>query len=138
MPEDIVVFTVPLFPPTVNHYWKEVMYTGRDGYGHRGRKVSPEAKAFKDAVVIFAQGRTVAPETDAERRKVQYRVEAHVYYGPGNRGDADNFGKAICDSLQYAGVIHSDTHVDFRVVPHKDERGNPENPRIQFIVERLA
>jgi Holliday junction resolvase RusA-like endonuclease len=137
MIEDIVVFTVPLRPPTVNHYWADTFYTGRDGYGHRGRKLTAEAKAFKAAVAIFSQGRTVAPATDAERRKVLYRVIAHVYYGPKMRGDADNFGKAICDSLQYAGVIHSDANVDFRVVPHKDERDNPENPRVQFIVERI-
>ena len=137
MIEDIVVFTVPLLPPTVNHYWADTMYTGRDGYAHRGRKLTPQAKAFKAAVAIFSQGRTVAPASAAERRKVMYRVEAHVYYGPRQRGDVDNFGKAICDSLEYAGVIHSDSNVDFRAVPHKDERNNPANPRVQFIVERL-
>jgi len=136
--EDLVVFTVPLFPPTINHYWSDCFYTGRDGYGHRGRKLTPQAKAFKAAVAIFSQGRTVAPESLNDRRKCMYRVEAHVFYGPKMRGDADNFGKAICDSLEYAGVIHSDANVDFRVVPHKDERNNPMNPRTQFIVERLG
>ena len=136
MIEDLIVFTVPLFPPSVNHTYEPIIYSGKDGFSHRGRKLSKEAKAFKAAVAIFCQGRTVAPESLADRKKCMYRVEAHVFYGPKMRGDADNFGKAICDSLQYAGVIHSDSNVDFRVVPHKDERGNPENPRTMFIVER--
>jgi hypothetical protein len=114
------------------------MYTGRDGYGHRGRKLTPEAKAWKDAVALFARGATVAPETDRERKNCRYRVEAHVFYGPRDRGDSDNFGKAICDGLVHAGVIHSDVHVDFRVVPHKDERDDPRNPRTDYIVERLT
>jgi Holliday junction resolvase RusA-like endonuclease len=138
MTEELIVFTVPLFPPTVNHYYKVVMYTGRDGYGHRGRKLTPEAKAWKDAVAIFSRGRTVAPASDAQRHSCRYRVEVHVFYGPGQRGDSDNFGKALLDGLTHAGVIHSDTHVDFRVVPHKDERKNPENPRTEYHVERLA
>lgn len=135
--EDIIVFTVPLAPPSVNHLWLDTVYTGKDGFSHRGRKLSKDARAFKEAVAIFAQGRTVTPATDAERRKVLYRVEVHVYYGPKMRGDPDNFGKILLDSLQYAGVCHSDANVDFRVVPHKDERHNPENPRVQFIIERM-
>ena len=40
------------------------MYTGKDGFGHRGRKLSKEAIAFYEGVSIFAQrSKTVAPET---------------------------------------------------------------------------
>lgn len=133
-PEQLIVFTVPLVPPSVNHYYKTCFYTGRDGYSHRGKKLTPEAKAFKEAVAIFAQGRTVAPVRESERRKAKYRVEVHIYLGPNQRLDADNGGKALLDGLTYAGVIHSDTSVDTRLVPHKDER---HNPRVQYIVERL-
>ena len=134
----MVSFTVPLLPPSVNHYWKVSMYTGRDGFGHRGRKLTPEAKAWKDAVALCARGCTVAPETPSERRKCQYKVVAHVFYGPGDRGDSDNFGKALLDGLTHAGVIHSDTHVDFRVVPHKDTRDDPKTPFTVYYVERLT
>ena len=59
-----VEFTVMLStPPSVNHLYEECMYTGKDGYGHRGRKISKAAKAFKDAVAIFARGCTVSPAT---------------------------------------------------------------------------
>jgi len=131
-----VEFTVEyLLPPSVNHYWQDTMYTGKDGYGHRGRKLSPEAKAWKAAVAIFARGMTVAPREDRERRRCRYRVEAHLHYGEGQKLDPDNTGKAICDGLKYAGVIHADHDVDFRVVPHRDDRKNPNNPRTFLIVE---
>lgn len=46
------------------------------------------------------------------------QLEATVYLRPtragklpGNRGDWDNYGKAICDGLQYAGVLKNDRDV---------------------------
>ncbi|MBY6277894.1 RusA family crossover junction endodeoxyribonuclease [Symbiobacterium thermophilum] len=30
---------------------------------------------------------------------------------PGSRGDWDNYGKAVCDGLQYAGVLRNDRDV---------------------------
>jgi Holliday junction resolvase RusA-like endonuclease len=135
--EEMVAFTVPyLTPPSVNHAYLPCKYTGKDGYTHTGRKLSKDAKAFKDAVAIFARGRTVAPATDRERRKVKYRVEVDVYLGPNQRLDADNCGKLLCDSLEDAGVIHSDAFVaPFKVTPHKDDRLNP---RTEFNVWRTS
>jgi hypothetical protein len=135
-PERVVSFTVPhLTPPSVNHYKHPVIYTGRDGYLHRGYKRGKEANAFYDAVAIFAKGRTVAPLTDSERRKVHYQIGADVWLGPHQRLDADNSGKVICDALQNARVIHSDAFVkNFQVTIHKDDRANP---RTEIAVERL-
>lgn len=136
MIEDVVKFTVPgLTPPSVNHYKQPCAYRGRDGIKRKGQKLTPEAKAFKAAVAIFAQGRTVAPLTNRERCNVRYRVHVDVYLGPRQRLDADNCGKLLCDGLQDAGVIHSDAFVgDFRVMPHKDDRANP---RTIFTVSRM-
>jgi Holliday junction resolvase RusA-like endonuclease len=136
--EDVICFTVPLRVPSVNHIWETTMYTGKDGFGHRGRKLSKEAKAFYAAVSIFAQRRTVAPSTDKDRRKAQYVVDVDVWFGPKQRGDVDNQGKALLDSLVKCGVIHSDANVvNLNIKVHKDERDDPQNPRVQFIVERL-
>jgi Holliday junction resolvase RusA-like endonuclease len=133
--ENVVCFTVPLTPPSVNHHTRPCKYIGKDGYLHTGRTLTGEAKAYKDAVCIFSRGRTVAPATQTERRKVRYRVVVDVYLGRNQRLDADNCGKLLCDSLQKAGVIHSDAFIeDFRVRPHKDER---ENPRSEFFVTRM-
>jgi Holliday junction resolvase RusA-like endonuclease len=131
-----VAFTVPyLIPPSVNHAWKPTMYTGKDGFAHRGRKTSPEVRAFKDAVAIFARGATVAP--DGDRRKVRYGVRMDVYLGPKQRGDFDNFWKCGLDALVNCGVIHSDAAVSgdhSKCVVHKDDRANP---RTEYVVTRL-
>ena len=132
--EDVVAFTVPLVPPSVNHAYSPTMYTGKDGYSHRGRKLTAEAKAFKDAVAIFARGRTVAPATDKERRKVKYAVQIDVYLGIGQRGDADNFNKIAVDALVNCGVMHSDAFMrSCLVTVHKEDRFNS---RTEYIVAR--
>jgi len=135
-PEKLVEFTVPyLTPPSTNHYTKPCMYTGKDGFSHRGKKLTKEAKAYKDAVAIFARGCTVAPITDVERRRVQYRVEVRVYLGHKQRLDSDNSLKVAIDALVYAGVLHSDAYVtESKAVIVKNER---HDPRTHFIVERM-
>jgi Holliday junction resolvase RusA-like endonuclease len=87
--------TVPLVPPSVNHYKKP-----------RGRGkwfVIGEAQAFKDAVALFAQGRRVIAK--------EYGVELYILLGKGDKGDIDNFAKCALDGLKDAGVIHSDAAV---------------------------
>lgn len=133
-----ISFTVPhLNPPSTNHLWEPCMYTGRDGYRHRGRKLSKAAKAWVEAVAIFARGCTVAPATEAERRKARYGVRVDVYLPRRGRGDFDNFFKASLDSLVKAGVIHSDACVDgeeSKCVVHRDQR---DNPRTEYTVTLL-
>jgi hypothetical protein len=132
---DTVSFTVPgLLPPTVNHCYESCFYKGRDGYSHRGRKLSPEAIAFKYAVCIFARNLTVVPQSDKDRKKARYRVQIDLYLGPRQRLDADNSLKIGIDALVYAGVIHADHRVEVHVTPHDDER---HNPRTEYTVERL-
>ena len=130
-----VAFTVPLVPPSVNHMYRTCYYRAKNGHAVKGRKLTPAAVAFTDAVAIFAQGRTVAPETDAERRKVRYEVRVTVYLGPKQRGDADNFLKVSQDALQTCGVIHSDAFVyESKAIVVKNER---HNPRTEYVVTRL-
>ena len=134
--ESVVCFTVPhLVPPSGNHYKSPTMYTGKDGYAHRGFKVTAEAKAYKDAVAIFARGRTVAPATARERKAVKYRVGVHVVLGARARLDCDNSAKVALDALQAAGVIHSDANVLECVL--SIDRDDRENPRTEFFVSRL-
>jgi Holliday junction resolvase RusA-like endonuclease len=136
--EEEVTFTVPyLIPPTVNHYTRTCYYRGKDGASHKGKKQTPEAKAFKAAVAVFAQGRTVAPETPKERKMVRYAVRIDVYLGPRARGDFDNFWKCGLDALVGCGVIHSDAAVDgenSKCVVHKDQR---DEPRTKYTVRQL-
>lgn len=144
IPEQVVTFTVPLTPPSTNHYTKVCMYTGKDGYAHRGRKLTPEAKAFKEAVAIFARGRTVVPQLKsfstvgskrlAELRNTRYRVQVRLFLGKNVRLDSDNAFKVAVDALVHAGVIHADHKVEVHApVPERDW----ENPRTEFVIERL-
>lgn len=88
-------FTVPLVPPSVNHYKMRT----RRGVTF----VSSEAKAFKAAVAVYAAGQQV--------RSKAYELNVRVYFGKGGRGDGDNLWKCIADGLKDAGVIHSDAAV---------------------------
>jgi Holliday junction resolvase RusA-like endonuclease len=133
-----ICFTVPyLIPVTGNHYKRPCRYTGRDGYSHMGFKVTKAAKAYYDAVAIFAAGLSVAPETDKERKAARYAVKMDVYLGPRQRGDFDNFWKCGLDALTNCGVIHSDAAVDgglSNCIVHKDQR---DNPRTEYLITRL-
>lgn len=134
--EQLIVFTVPgLTPPSTNHYKHPTWRHQRDGSRYLSFAVTAEAKAYRQAVRIFCQGRTVAPLTNSERSKTKYRVQVDVYLGKNQRLDADNAGKVALDALQWSGVIHSDAYVSqCQLNIHKDER---DNPRSTFLVERL-
>jgi Holliday junction resolvase RusA-like endonuclease len=131
-------FTVPyLIPPSGNHYKKPCKYIGKDGGLHLGFKLTKQARAYYDAVAIFLRGETVAPATDAERRRSQYGVTIDVFLPPKARGDFDNFWKAGLDALVHAGAIHTDAAVDgsaSRCIVHKDQR---DNPRTEYRIIRM-
>jgi Holliday junction resolvase RusA-like endonuclease len=128
--EDEVSFVVPhLTPPSGNHY-RGSLYWNHEG--RMRRKISPDAKAYRDAVAMFARGRTVAPP-DALKKKTAYDVRITVVLGPGQRGDEDNFHKVGLDALTRAGVIHSDAfaHCVCDVIRH-----DRSNPRTIYTVTR--
>lgn len=136
--EQLVVFTVPyLVPPSGNHYKRPTRYVGKDESLHLGFKLTKEAKAYYDAVAIFARGRTVAPQANIDRKRTSYAVRIDVFLPPRARGDFDNFFKCGLDALVKCGVIHSDAAVDgerSRCVVHKYQRGDPHTT---YMVERL-
>jgi Holliday junction resolvase RusA-like endonuclease len=131
--EEVVTFAVPgLRPPSGNHYKSPCVYRDRNGYPRHGYKITPEAKAFKEAVAIFARGRTVAPP-DALKKKTHYDVKMTVVLGPGQKGDEDNFHKVGLDALVNAGVIHSDAYAHCVC---NVERHDRLNPRTEYTVTR--
>lgn len=122
----VVRLTVPLVPPSVNHYKKPVTFRVSGGGVQKGFAVTPEGKAFKQAVAIFARGQTVSPSTPHQRNQVRYALYVTVYLGEKQRGDGDNFWKCIADGLVDAGVIHSDARVRrWRLDVEDNDRGNP-------------
>jgi crossover junction endodeoxyribonuclease RusA len=112
-----VSFTVPLVPPSVNHYVKHT----RSGRHY----VTAEAKAFKSAVSIFAAKHRGSQDSS------ECLVEINVYLGRGARGDVDNFAKVCLDGLVEAGVLRSDSEVQkLTLAKFRDWQ----NPRTEFVV----
>lgn len=133
-----VRFTVPyLIPPSGNHYKIPTHYTDARGNRHLGFKITKHAKAYYDAVTIFARGASLIPHDPREWKHTRYRVVLDVYLGRGQRGDFDNFWKTGLDALVKTGIIHSDAAVDgmeSRCAVHKDQR---DNPRTEYQIWRL-
>jgi crossover junction endodeoxyribonuclease RusA len=115
---DSVHITVPLVPPSVNHYVKHT----RAGKHY----VTKEAKAFKEAVIILAPRNVKFAEG--------YAVVLSVFLGAGARGDVDNFGKCALDALVSAGIIHSDAAIQSLTINKFRDR---ENPRTEITVRGL-
>lgn len=131
---DQVRLVIPLLPPSVNHYKEPTVVRTPNG-PVKSFRLTGEAKAFRDAVCIFAGGQTIAPSTNKERDSVRYALTATVYLGPGQRLDGDNCWKCIADSLQKARVIHSDSRVR-RWLLHIEDCDR-DNPRTEILAERI-
>jgi Holliday junction resolvase RusA-like endonuclease len=92
-------FSVPLLPPSVNHYKQPK----RGGGWYR----AAEAIAFADAVSVFSLRQMVTGNF--------YEVSLTFHLGPKKQklssNDLDNFLKVALDSIAVAGVIVNDGRV---------------------------
>ena len=131
-----IILEVPLPVPSVNHYKKPITLRTSDG-PRLSFALTDEAKAFRDAVAIFARGQTLVPSTPAERNKIRYALTVTVFLGKNERGDGDNNWKCIADSLVKAGVIHSDARVRrWHLEVEDDDRQNPRTLIIASVCQR--
>ncbi len=96
----LIRFRVPLEAPSVNHY--KLPNAGG------GWRLSPEAQAFKDAIVIFARETRLGGHAFHWKRYV-----VTVVYGLAERTrlDIDNGAKLVLDGLQASGLIRNDSDV---------------------------
>jgi crossover junction endodeoxyribonuclease RusA len=113
---DHVHITVPLVPPSVNHYKMRT----RKGVTF----VSAEAKAYKEAVFYCARGQKVVAD--------EYAVGIRIFLGKKGNGDVDNFAKCVLDGLTDAGVIHSDAAIQRLTI---EKFRDWESPRTEIVVE---
>jgi Holliday junction resolvase RusA-like endonuclease len=114
-------FTVPLLPPSVNHYKKPK----RGGGWYR----AAESIAFIDAVCVFS-GKTKVTGNF-------YALELFFFLGPSKRNlssnDLDNFQKVAIDALGRAGVIVNDGRIlDLHV--HKRFVSTDRDERTEYFV----
>ena len=94
-------FSVPLLPPSVNHYKQPK----RGGGWYR----AADAIAFVDAVCLLSRSAHCQVITGN-----CFELELAFYLGPGrNRGqnDLDNYSKVAIDALVRAGVVKNDARV---------------------------
>lgn len=135
MSEQTLSLVVSWIPPSVNHYKRPITKRLRGGGSVKSYELTAEAKTFRDMVALLARGRTIAPEGKKAQQEVRYALYVTVYLGAGQRGDGDNFWKCIADSLQHAGVIHSDARVRRWCLDVED--CDRENPRTEIRAERI-
>ena len=86
-------FTLPLLPPSVNHYKVRRYFSNR------------ETQAFMDAVCIFSKKQPVTG---------RFFIVDITYYLPDAellRWDTNNFAKVAIDALVKAGVIRDDRYI---------------------------
>lgn len=113
---NIATITVPLTPPSVNHY---VRHT------NAGRHyVSDEGNRYVEAVRLFSKRQRV--------RGKAYKCEIWIYLGEGKKGDVDNFAKCVLDGLVQAQVIDSDAKI---VNLHLYKRRDNAKPRTEIVIE---
>lgn len=118
--------TVPLTPPSVNHYMKHRVAT-INGIATVMTYPSKEAKEWWRAVGICAGGRSLIANW--------FEVAYVVYQGSNERGDVDNYGKCILDSIVKAGVIDSDHKV---TALHAYKVRDRANPRTEIFIRPVG
>ena len=114
-----ILFTVPLLPPSVNHY-----KTPRRGGGWF---VSKEAQAFIEAVAMLCPKERLT-ETLYQVR-INYRMPGRNLY----RTDLDNLLKVSLDALTHAGVIKDDRYVVY-IQAYKFAAERREDEGTQFTI----
>jgi Holliday junction resolvase RusA-like endonuclease len=110
--------TIPLEPPTVNHYVKHT---------RMGRHyITKQAQDWLKTVSLFANGMHVEGK--------EHFISYTVYQGHGSRGDVDNYAKCVIDSLVKAGVLKTDSSV---IEMNAKKQRDRDNPRTEILVRAV-
>lgn len=88
--------------------------------GRGGKRLAPEARAYRATVVDIVQAQKVPAVTLPER----LRVHVVCYQPDFKRRDLGNLDKTLQDALQHAGVIRDDGDIDdLRFYRHRGAPG---------------
>jgi len=124
--ESAVSFTIPLLPPSVNHY-----------VTHQGGKhfKSAEAKAWERDFPLFSKGQFVNGET--------FMVTIILTPGAKQKGDIDNYSKLVLDCIAKAGMLRNlkgqkltDAAIKSLHIELIEDRKN--GPKTEITIERLT
>lgn len=125
-----VVFTIPLTPPSVNHY------VNHGGGFHRK---SAEAKAWERDFALFSRQQYVVSQSGRFRAILEY------FLAPGESGDVDNFNKCVLDCAAKAGMfldgkrkVRSDAWVkEMQVFIRDTQLDREKGPLTRITIEAL-
>jgi crossover junction endodeoxyribonuclease RusA len=105
------VFTLPV-PPSANNYWR--IYRNR-------MVVTEEARAYKQEIHYLLN----AFEPMTGEVVINFTV-----FRPRKKGDLDNYGKILLDSLQGLAYVNDNQIVEI----HSFREDDKDNPRVEFLV----
>jgi Holliday junction resolvase RusA-like endonuclease len=97
--EKILIFDLP-YPPSINHYWRQV--GNRTLISRQGRIYRERARDFLTAYRL---------DNPFEILKGPLILTAEFYPPDNRRRDLDNLAKALLDSLQHGGVYADDFQI---------------------------
>lgn len=126
----IVIFTIPLTPPSVNHYVTH-------GGGHHRK--SEEALAWERDFGIFARRQYVVSDI------ARFKFTLEIYLAPRESGDVDNFPKCVLDCAAKHGMFRdaklrevSDAHVkNLQVLINDLPADRAKGPLTRITIEAL-
>lgn len=134
-------FSIPLLPPSVNHYVTHTPYQDREtGQPKVFRQKSEEAKAWNRDFPLFSRQLYVVSQSGRFEMRIDYTP------GPGESGDVDNYNKLPLDCCAKAGMLRdakgkqkSDAwvkHLDIWVHDSPEERAT--GPRTEIVIEAMV
>lgn len=129
-----LVFTIPLTPPSVNHYTQHITVRGKTMH-----LKSAEAKAWERDFPLFSRQQYVV--SDIKR----FGVTLEIYLAPGERGDIDNFPKCVLDCIAKAwmlrdknlGVLSDATIKELTLRINDSEVHRAQGPLTRITIEAL-
>jgi Holliday junction resolvase RusA-like endonuclease len=127
--ETSLIIVIPMLPPSVNHYLEHPT----EGVHIK----SAAAKAWERDWPIFARGQFITGE--------RFAVILRYTFGPGDRGDVDNFNKLPLDCAAKSGMFRnakgewlSDAWVKRLTVEIFDEPADrKKGPKTEIIISSI-
>jgi Holliday junction resolvase RusA-like endonuclease len=137
----MLTFSIPLLPPSVNHYVSHGTKTDRrSGARTAIHKKTPEAKAWERDFPLFSRGQFITSQNG------RFAVTLIFTPGPKDSGDIDNRNKCTLDCIAKAGMLRngkgeemSDAWIKRLLVEIRDSQEDRERgPKTEITIEALG
>lgn len=92
-------FTIPLTPPSVNHYVEHIQVRARGGHMKTLHIKTREAQAWERDFAIFARDMYIVSQSG------RFAVTVDIFFAPHETGDVDNFPKCVLDCVAHRHML---------------------------------